>query len=358
MKKTILIVDDIALNRELFHDFLDEDYNCLDASNGLEALSIINDTTLKIDAVLLDLMMPELDGLETLRALSQNQVTEMIPIIIHTSERSEESTQLCFSLGAYDCIHAPFEGILLKKRINNALMHFTYQKGMERILDKQNEELLELNFIRENSRDSILKTLKTIMSNRDPYYESHAANIKEFVRIIAFNYRSLYPDCGLTDEYINVISFVSEFHDIGKIMLKDSIIFKTSALKGQELENYRQHTVLGKQIIDGLSIIWPKEMHKVAGNICLYHHECFNGSGYPQNLSGDDIPLCAQLVSIADTLDAILCARSYKDAVPFSQGVNIIESNAGKWFSPQLVNAFTQSKQEIAEYLHILHLNC
>lgn len=350
-KPTILIVDDTPDNITLLCSLLGDKYRNKVAINGLKALKIAESPS-KPDLILLDIMMPDMDGYEVCRRLKSNPETAEIPIIFLTAKTQEADETKGFELGAVDYITKPISPPILLARVQT---HLALQEARSR-LSRQNEILEEQVLLRthqlENLQDAILVALASLAETRDDDTGQHVRRTQRYVKELAMHIKD-HPKFKnyLTPRAIDIIYKTSSLHDIGKVGVPDSILLKPGKLTDEEFEEMKKHTILGRNAIMAAerSIDMPEEFLITAREIAAYHHERWNGKGYPEGLSGDAIPISARLMAIADVYDAVTSKRVYKEAIAHKEAVDIIRRERGEHFDPDLVDAFLECEAKFEQ---------
>lgn len=353
MAKKILIVDDAKINREILTEILKDEYQVLQADNGLTALEIIEKESLTV--ILLDLIMPKMDGISLLKILSEKNIIAKVPVIVISGKENGHSEKECFDLGVSDFIPKPYNADIVKKRIQNIIDHYAYEAELEKrvakqtaVLRKAYETLQRQARQLEVRNQEILDVLGTVVEFRDLESGEHIRRVKAYTKILALEFQKQYPEYELTDEYIKTIVSCSALHDIGKISIPDSILQKPGRLTDEEYDYMKSHTIRGCEILDTMKSNWETLSRKTCYEIVRHHHERYDGRGYPDGLKGEEIPVAAQLVSLADVYDALVNVRCYKDAYTPDQAFHMIVKGECGVFSPKLINAFyaTRSKFE------------
>ena len=356
MRNKILIVDDAELNRDLLQDILEEDYAIEMAEDGEQAIELLRKKNQEYLVILLDLQMPKVDGFAVLEEMRQKNFMNKIPVLIISGERSVEVEAHCFELGVSDFIHKPFEPSLVKQRTKNVIDLFMYKNNLEEKVESQTETLrkqykllqLQANKLKE-SNIKIIDILGTVVESRNLESGEHIKRVKGFTEILCHHMMKEYPEYGLTKEKIETIVSASSLHDIGKIAIPDSILMKPGRLTDEEFEYMKSHTTRGCDILNNIEGIWEEDYQQVSYEICRHHHERYDGRGYPDGLKGDEIPISAQLVSIADVYDALVCERCYKDAIPKDKAFLMIINGECGVFSPKLLECFRKARKEFEE---------
>lgn len=352
MRDKILIVDDVEINRELLSEILNEEYTILMAENGKEAMKILEEHHEEIAVLMLDLVMPEMDGFAVLRELDRRPWSKNIGIIISSDNTIKTETE-CFDLGVSDFVHRPFDNRLVKKRVNNVVSLYQYQQELEAKVEKQTATLrkqyrllqMQAEQLRQ-SRTNVIDILGTVVEYRNLESGQHIERVKGYTRLLAERLMIDYPEYGLTQKEVDVIVSASALHDIGKIAIPDSILLKPGRLTEEEFEYMKSHTTKGGEILNSIKNVWDEEYGKVSYEICRHHHERYDGRGYPDGLKGEAIPLSAQIVSIADVYDALVNERVYKSAYSKEKAFQMIVTGECGVFSPKLLDCFWNARKD------------
>lgn len=356
----VLIVDDMEINCEILEEILEDRYAVICAENGKDAIEKIEKNKSELAVILLDLVMPVMDGYEVLEYLNQRDYNDEIPVLVISGENTVKSEQRCLDLGAFDFIKKPFDNKLVRKRVQNAAELYSYKHNLEDkikqqtdILKKQFDQLqIQANELKKMNK-KIIDILGTVVECRDLESGEHIQRVKGYTEILANEMMRACPEYGLTKEKIEVIVSASALHDIGKISISDAILLKPGRLTDEEFEKMKQHTTKGCDILNNIKGAWSEEYGKYSYEICRYHHERFNGKGYPDGLSGDEIPISAQLVSVADVYDALVNERVYKDAYPKDEAFRMIMNGECGVFSPKLLEAFQNVRKEFEDLTNV-----
>lgn len=344
MKKqpAILIVDDEARNIELEKAYLEPDnYKILTASNGEEALKTVakND----IDLILLDVMMPGKDGFAVTKQLKTNKKTSSIPVILVTALSDKKDRVRGIEAGCDDFISKPVDQSELLARVRSLLKvkaYNDYMRDYERKLEtevaKRTKEVYAAMAIIEETALETIQRLASAAECRDQYTGSHILRMSRYAEAIA---KKMELDSG----FVRGILYASSMHDIGKIGIPDKILMKPGKLNDKEWEVMQQHTVIGAKLLHGSK----QDFMKMAEEIALTHHEKWDGTGYPQGLAGENIPLSGRITAVADVFDALISKRPYKPPLSYRESFTIIKNERGTHFDPGVVNAFISTRQEI-----------
>ncbi len=339
-KATILVVDDTPANIDILVGMLREEYTVKVATSGERALRIIRDSK-KPDLVLLDIMMPGLDGFEVCRRLRENEQTATIPVIFVTAMTQEADELRGLSLGAVDYITKPFQPSLVKTRIRNQLELKSLRDNLEQKVQLRTQELTL-------TREVTIDLLATVVDCRDPETGGHINRTKNYVLTLARHLQKHTAHREYLDEAtIDIFYHSAPLHDVGKVGVPDSILMKPGKLTSEEFREMQKHTQYGREaLLRGAHKLGDNSFLRHAIDIVYCHHEKWNGEGYPQGLSGEDIPLSARIMAIADVYDALITRRMYKPPFPHDSAVKIIKENRGTHFDPLLVDAFLDIHEE------------
>lgn len=354
--KKVLIVDDVRLNREILKDILKEEYELVLLENGELAIHYIGEHSDDIAAILLDLYMPVKDGFCVIGEMKRWELIDKIPILIISSERSVAIEKQCFHLGVSEFIHKPFDPLLVKTRVKNIVNLFSYKNNLESKVKRQTETVHRQYMILkeqakklEETNEKIIDILGTVVESRNLESGQHIKRVKGLSRILALQVMIDYPEYGLDEQKVEAIVAASSLHDVGKISIPDHILLKPGKLTDEEFDIMKSHTIKGCDILDKIEGIWDEESRQISYDICRHHHERFDGRGYPDKLVGDEIPIAAQIVAVADVYDALVCERVYKKAFPKDIAFHMIMNGDCGTFSPKILNCFEQVKSDFED---------
>ncbi len=351
----IMVLDDVLLNIKLVCAYL--------ASEGYEQFVKLDDPTQAIstiyreepDVLLLDLMMPAISGIDILRAIRTDQRFAHLPVLILTASDNHELKRQALEAGATDFLTKPVDADDLIPRVRNALMAKRYQDSLERQVRKRTHEL-------EASREEVVLCLARAAEHRDEDTGNHVIRVGQYVGIIA---RGL----GMDNEKARMLELAAILHDAGKIGISDTILLKPDKLSNQEFDLMKKHCDFGHSICeptttkDSHAALPPSEpqvsilgtatspLLKLAASVAWTHHEKWDGNGYPQGISGEDIPIEGRITAVADVFDALNNERPYKPAFPLEKCYAILEEGRGTHFDPQVLDAFLASKESIVRVL-------
>ena len=347
VKPTILVVDDTPDNLSLMRELLRKDYQVQLANGGERALKLAAMQP-QPDLILLDIMMPVMDGYEVCRRLKADAATRDIPVVFLTAKADVEDEKRGLELGAVDYITKPISPpvVLARVKIHLALKahaDFLRDKSdfLEAEVSKRTREVLAI-------QDVTILAMATLAETRDLDTGNHIRRTQHYVKALAEKLRTHPRFAGvLTDNYIQMLFKSAPLHDIGKVGIPDRILLKPGRLTPEEFEIMKTHTTLGRDAIEHAEIQlgMPVEFLSTAKEIALSHQEKWDGSGYPQGLAGEAIPLSARLMAVADVYDALISRRVYKNSVPHEQAVAIIQEGRGVHFDPDITDAFVELQE-------------
>jgi putative two-component system response regulator len=339
-KPTIMIVDDAELNIEILYSVLQEDYNIRVAMDGMTAIEAINYEI--PDLILLDVIMPEIDGFEVCRRLKAEKKTSRIPIIFLTSLNESESESKGIKMGAVDFISKPFNVDVVKARINNHIKLKRYSDNLE-------ELVLERTRGMKIAQDATIISMAVISECRDNETGRHIKATQEYVRALSENLTDKFDilkEKGIIELFVKS----APLHDIGKVGVADNILYKPGKFMPEEFEEMKKHTIYGhNSILEVEKVLGENSFLQIAREITLSHHERWDGNGYPEGLIGNEIPLSARIMALADVYDALVTKRVYKEAYTHEKTVELIKSERGTHFDPDVVDAFLEIADQIGE---------
>ena len=341
-QETILIVDDSALNRMVLMEILGkENYTFLEAENGQQAVELL-DCHPEVDLLLLDITMPEIDGFGVLEAMNQYHWIEETPVIMISAEDSYTFVERAYDLGASDYITRPFDARVVCRRVSNTLMLYAKQKRLVQMVAEQVYEKEKVS----NTMISILSHIVEFRNNESGLHVVHIRTITELLLRWLRKKTDRYP---LTEADISLISTASALHDIGKINIPEQILNKPGRLTKEEFEIVKTHSAVGEHMLRQIPFNQNEPLVKVAREICRWHHERWDGRGYPDGLKGDEIPISAQVVSLADVYDALTSERCYKAAFDHETALNMIVNGECGAFNPLLLECLMDGADQIKQ---------
>ena len=343
-REVVLVVDDIEMNRLILEDMLSETYDVRQASSGFEAVSMMLSAQVVPSIVLLDVMMPEMDGYEVLEIIKSNPLTEHIPVIFITAADAESNESRGLSLGAVDYISKPFSPKIVLLRVSNQLKLKQYSESLEQMVKSKVDELV-------HTKDKMLETMANIIEYRNLESGHHVKRTRDLCQILV-DYIYLHPTehCRVAAEDYEVILKSVLLHDVGKIGVPDNILLKPGPYTPEERKIMETHSAIGSEIIKSMLDTDDTKYLSFCYDIARYHHERWDGKGYPDGLAGNQIPLAACILAVVDVYDALVSARVYKPPITHAQAIDIIKKGSGTQFNPCVIHALAQVEREFERY--------
>jgi len=340
MQKTILVVDDDNINLLTAKKYLQQEYKVIAMNSGKTMLRYLDSHV--PDLILLDIMMPEMDGFELMAILQANPQWKTIPVIFLTGDHTCETQAKCFQVGAMDFVMKPFIYVILSSRIKHALEISDARKNLEhRIVQMQS---------------GIITSVANLIESRDGTTGEHVKRTRDYVEYILKKMQQLllYKD-QLTTEFSSLLCDAAPMHDIGKLVIPDVILQKPGIYTPEERTEMQKHSAAGGALIrKNMSELQEQKFVDMASDVATYHHERWNGSGYPTGKAGLEIPLAARIMAVADVFDALTSKRSYKESMSFDQAIEIMRKGKGVDFEPCLIDAFLNDLDELFELTYKL----
>ena len=341
-KETILIVDDSVLNRMVLIEILGkENYTFLEAENGQQAVELL-DCHPEVDLLLLDITMPEIDGFGVLEIMNQYHWIEETPVIMISAEDSYTFVERAYDLGASDYITRPFDARVVCRRVSNTLMLYAKQKRLVQMVAEQVYE-------KEKVSNTMISILSHIVEFRNNESGLHVVHIRTITELLLRRLRKKTDRYPLTEADISLISTASALYDIGKINIPEQILNKPGRLTKEEFDIIKTHSAVGEHMLRQIPFNQNEPLVKVAREICRWHHERWDGRGYPDGLKGDEIPISAQVVSLADVYDALTSERCYKAAFDHETALNMIVNGECGAFNPLLLECLMDGADQIKQ---------
>lgn len=354
MKNIILVVDDDKTNLTLAQKILLPYYRIAASNSGMAALKYLEHN--RPDLILLDINMPEMDGFEVMEKLRGKEETKSIPVIFLTADNLAETEVKCFQIGAVDYVAKPFVPDILLSRVAKTIELEQYRNNLENMVKEQADKIMENARRISMIQDSVIIGMANLIESRDGSTGKHVKNTQTYVRMIAdeLHKRNLFP-VELTQEYIQDLCKAAPLHDVGKIKVPDAILQKPGKLTPEEFDTMKLHTTYSRKIIQTIiGDVEDEHYVRIVEDIAMYHHERWDGTGYPTGLAGDNIPLAARIMSVADVFDALYEERVYKPPIrPVERIMQIMSEGRGTQFDPVIVDVFMEMLPMLKEQLGI-----
>lgn len=349
-QKSILIIEDDEMSRELLRQMFENEYKILVAKDGKDGISMIATNIQNLAAIIMDLVMPGMNGYQVLQILHSKKIVERIPVILIAAQKNTQIELACYSLGAANIISKPFVAQTVRLRVSKTIEIHQKAENLADTVQSVKAEMSDQQKRLDQYYDRLLEAISNLVEFRNLESGDHVRRVKGFTEIFANTYMKLFPDRGLTSNRINLIVRASALHDIGKITISDNILLKPGRLTEDERSVMKSHTTKGCEILDFLKNVQDVEQHTIAYEICRHHHERHDGNGYPDGLKGNEIPLAAQFVSIADVYDALISERTYKKAYDKSTAYHMIMNGECGAFAPELLQCLEYSRDQIEDF--------
>ena len=330
---TLLICSGIRENRLALRHVFSDAFNLLEAADARQLTLLLNQNLGCIAAILLDVSSWDAEDVAWMQGEENKEILGKVPVIIMSDRDTEDVLARAFGMGAADVITLNYDPYAMLRRVETIVELHLHKQNLEAMVAEQKR-------IIQRTSDNMVDALSSIIEYRSLESGQHILRIRHFTRVLLEEVARCCPEYGLTEEIIDIICSASALHDVGKIAIPDGILMKPGKLTPEEWEIMKSHTLTGCQILESLENITDREYLKYAHNICHYHHERWDGGGYPEGLRGEAIPICAQVVSLADVYDALTSSRVYKEAFSFSKAVNMIFRGECGVFSPKLLDCF------------------
>ena len=345
--QTLLIIDDVEMNRAILAEIFRDRYQIIEAGDGLEGLRLLDGHEEEICAILLDVLMPVMDGMEFLKTVHQRNLQKQIPIFLITVENSSAVLEDAYALGVMDVITKPVIPYVVQRRIDSVVELFQARRRLGAKVNLQQAELLLQARKIMDLNAGMIEALSTAIEFRSCESGEHVRRIHDFT---AYLLGKTPLGEGLDQEQVDLIALASIMHDIGKIAVPDAILNKPGRLTPEEFEVMKQHTINGALLLERIPQMRQHEAFVYAYDIARHHHERWDGRGYPDGLRGDDISIWAQVVSLADVYDALISKRVYKEAYSCSQALDLIANGACGTFNPRLLSIFLAHEESIRTF--------
>lgn len=346
-----MVVDDDYENQVMAQNIFGNQFQIASIEKGTMVNKFI--PRVNPDLILLDVNMPDMNGFEVFEHMKQAFGENHPPVIFLTADRQKETEVACFKAGAIDYIGKPFEPDIMRNRIMRALELEELRKNLAHKVEEQTKEITEQSQKMLKLQGKLIDGMATLIESRDGNTGEHVINTRKYVSMIVNKMyeKEMYPDI-INQQYIKYICEVAPLHDVGKIAVSDIILNKPGRFTPEEFEQMKKHASEGGKIIEKLlGEDADPTLLKIAKEIAQFHHEKWNGKGYPSGLSGEEIPLAARIMAVADVFDALISKRAYKEAMPVKEAFTIIREEAGTHFDPEIAHVFLELQREVEQSL-------
>lgn len=334
-------MDDEEINRAILANIFSPEYAILEAEDGQAGLELILDPASNLSAILLDVIMPRLNGLEVLRQMHQRGLTEQIPVFLITADEGSDTIREAYALGVMDVIFKPAVPYVIRRRVNSVVELFRARRRLSAEVERQRDQLLLQTQRLAEMSVGMVEALSTAIEFRSDESGEHVRRIHDITCCLL---RDTSLGEGLSEEQIRLIGVGAITHDVGKISIPDAILNKPGRLTDEEFELMKTHTIKGAELLSRIPQMREHQAYRYAYDIALHHHERWDGGGYPHHLVGDEIPIWTQIVSLADVYDALVSKRCYKDALPAQRAMDLILQGQCGAFNPKLLDCFVRAE--------------
>ena len=346
-RKTVLIVDDTLFNRELLTEILNDEYDILEAENGAEAVEIMEERHEDIALVLLDIVMPVMDGFGFLEQANLRGWIDTVPVIVLSSENTNEFVDRAYAGNVVDFISRPFDASIVRHRTKNTIALYAKQRWLQEQVEEQVEK-------REKDNQLMISILSHLVEFRNGESRLHVVNIGIITELL-LRCINLHRENAFSEEDISRIKMASALHDVGKLAISSDVLNKPGRLTPEEFEIMKQHSAIGSDMLKDLMSVYDDPLLQDAYEISRWHHERYDGRGYPDGLVGDQIPIIAQAVAVADVYDALTSERCYKKAFSHETALEMILSGKCGTFSELMMTALREIEGQLKEKFSLFH---
>ncbi len=340
-RQTILIVDDSEMNRSILVDMLEGEYEMLEAGDGLQAVGFLQNHSAEIALMLLDIVMPNMDGFGVLEVMNRRHWIESVPVVMISAESNTSRIDQAYEMGITDFISRPFDAQIVHRRVKNTLLLYAKQKDLEALVAEQIYE-------KQQSSALMVDILSHIVEFRNGESGLHVLHVRTLTELLLRRLVQKTDQYHISKDDIAAMSMASALHDIGKISIDEKILNKPGKLTAEEFAVMKTHSLIGAQMLESLNMYHAEKVVKMAYDICRWHHERYDGRGYPDGLKGDEIPISAQTVALADVYDALTSKRVYKPPFTHEKAVEMIVNGECGTFNPLLLSCLEDISGDIA----------
>lgn len=339
-KQLVLIVDDSEINRVILKEILRGEYEIIEAASGEECVNALKKYGTKVSVVLLDIIMPGMNGFDVLEYMTYNQLLSEIPVVAISGDETGETVRRAYEAGVSDYINRPFDARVVYRRVKNTVKVYSEQK---RLISSVTREMRE----KEEATKALISLFGELVEFRNDFGGNHVKNIGKITELLLERLVTKTQKYNLSERDIFLISTASALHDVGKFAVKEEIVNKPAKLTDAEFEEMKKHTIYGAQVISGAKNFRNRRLMEYAYEICRWHHERYDGKGYPDGLSGEEIPISAQVTGVGDAYDALVSERVYKKAVSHEQAIEKILRGECGAFNPVLLECLSEISEDL-----------
>lgn len=346
----ILIIDEDSEICEVIKNTFEIEYDILECNSSLKGLEVMKQHQDSIVLVLLDVRVISSGVRRMMESIRLSDKMSKIPVVLMISDCEQYLIQKGYELGATDIIQKPLQIAIMKNRVNNIIDWSQKKNHLEEMVEKQTELLKKQNKRYKQRNDAMMGILKEVITNRSVESEKHIHYVEAYSNIIARTYQKLYPKAKMTKKKVELITQAAKFHDLGKITMPELLMKRQGRLIPAEMEYLKEHTFRGGEIVKSMAEFQDPYFIRICYNICLYHHEKYDGTGYPFGIEGEKIPIEAQIVSVADMFDALVNNKNNKDEIPGTSALAMLLAGFCGEISPQLQDCLNDARDELIHY--------
>lgn len=350
MRNTMLIVDNTEEEQELLKQIFKKTYSVMRVKDGKEAMCYLETHLNEVVMLFLDICTPVMCGIEVMEYMKERGWINQVPVIIIADEKEQKVIEKGYALGAMDIISRPFANSVVKKRVYNIIELYKHMHHLEEEVRKQTKIVEQKIDKLKEHHNHLLNILRDIITNRNVESIKHIQYVQGYTRILANQYASLYPRSKMTKEKIEMIVQAAQMHDVGKITLPDSVTNRPGRLSQFEMELLKEHTIKGSEIMKVMSEMHEDDYSRICYNVCRYHHEKYDGTGYPEGMKRERIPVEAQIVGLADMYDALVNVTVNKEAfTPQEAFYKLMKGECGE-LSPRMKECLENARKSLEEF--------
>lgn len=351
--ETIMIVDDSDINRNFLKTIFEDKYRIIEAADGEEAIKLVESCGQDLSLILLDYVMPNKNGLDVMKYICEKGLRETLPVIIVTGDSDSDIALGVYEYGAADFVYKPLDPKIILRRSENIIELYKHRRDLENELDSRTSALMESKAKLKKINEYIVNALGSLVEFRSLESGLHIKRVSSYTEILLNHVQAEFPNYGLTKEMISLIAMSSALHDVGKIGIPDDILNKPAKLTPEEFEVMKSHSIIGCAILECFKMDFDEDdiddlnFYRCCYEICRWHHEKADGKGYPDGLKGDEIPIWAHTVAVADCFDALTSKRVYKDKIELEKAHKMITDGECGKFSDDIMKCFVLAKDEL-----------
>lgn len=347
---TILIVEDVEMNRAILGQMFQDKYKVVEAANGKEALEYLETNRSSVIMVLLDIKMPVMNGFEVMEYMRDHGWLDKLPVILITGDDEGDAMERGYGLGVNDIIFKPFVHHIVVQRVQNVIDLYRHKNHLEDMVDMQTKKLNQQYARLREHHEHLIEVLYDIINYRNAETIQHVDFVQGYTKILAEHYAKIFPKAKMTAKKIEMITKAASMHDVGKIAMPDAILNRPGRLSDAEMEILKEHTIKGEQIMGVLTEFQSSEYSRICCNVCLYHHEKYDGTGYPNKMKKDKIPVEAQIVALADMYDTLVNSSVNRQTFSKEKAYYMLMNGECGELSPRMKECLEDAKEDMEAF--------